>query len=42
VATVFASGTLRQALLARQRVVDRVIGVILIGLGMALGVARLA
>ena len=42
VATVFASGALRRALLARQRMVDRVIGVILIGLGLALGAARLA
>ena len=42
VATVFASGALRRALLTRQRMVDRVIGVILIGLGLALGVARLA
>ena len=42
VATVFASGTLRRSLLARQRIVDRVIGVILIGLGLALGLARLA
>lgn len=42
VAMVFASGTLRRSLLARQRIVDRVIGVILIGLGLALGLARLA
>jgi len=42
VAAVFASGALRHALLARQRVVDSVIGVILIGLGLALGLARLA
>lgn len=42
VATLFASGTLRRALLARQRMVDRVIGVILMGLGLALGLARLA
>ncbi|CAH0447663.1 LysE family translocator [Ralstonia syzygii] len=42
VATVLTSGTLRHALLARQRLVDRVIGAILIGLGMMLGVARLA
>ena len=42
VAMVFASGALRRALLARQQMVDRVIGVILIGLGLALGVARLA
>ncbi len=42
VATVFASGALRRSLLARQRIVDRVIGVILIGLGLALGLARLA
>lgn len=42
VAMVFASGALRRSLLARQRIVDRVIGVILIGLGLALGLARLA
>jgi len=42
VAAVFASGALRRSLLAQQRVVDRVIGVILIGLGLALGLARLA
>ncbi|CAJ0699975.1 LysE family translocator [Ralstonia holmesii] len=42
VAAVFASGALRRSLLARQRIVDRVIGVILIGLGLALGLARLA
>ncbi|NMV39308.1 LysE family transporter [Ralstonia insidiosa] len=42
VATVFASGALRRSLLARQQMVDRVIGVILIGLGLALGFARLA
>jgi len=42
VAMVFASGALRRALLARQQVVDRVIGVILIGLGLALGLARIA
>ena len=42
VATVFASGALRHSLLARQRIVDGVIGVILIGLGLALGLARLA
>ena len=42
VAAVFASGALRRSLLARQRVVDSVIGVILIGLGLALGLARLA
>ena len=42
VAAVFASGALRRSLLARQRLVDRVIGVILIGLGLALGLARLA
>jgi len=39
---VFASGALRRSLLARQRIVDRVIGVTLIGLGLALGLARLA
>jgi len=42
VAAVFASGALRRSLLARQRIVDRVIGVTLIGLGLALGLARLA
>jgi threonine/homoserine/homoserine lactone efflux protein len=42
VAMVFASGALRRSLLARRRIVDRVIGVILIGLGLALGLARLA
>ena len=42
VAAVFASGALRRSLLARQRMVDRVIGVILIGLGLALGLARVA
>ncbi|WP_296228014.1 LysE family translocator [Ralstonia sp. UBA689] len=42
VATMFASGVLRRSLLARQRMVDRVIGVILIGLGLALGLARIA
>ncbi|KHK58053.1 lysine transporter LysE [Ralstonia sp. A12] len=42
VAMVFASGALRRSLLARQRMVDRVIGVILIGLGLSLGLARLA
>lgn len=47
VATVLASGALRGALLARQQMVDRVIGVVLIGvvligLGLALSVARLA
>lgn len=42
VATVFSSGALRRSLLARQRMVDRVIGVILIGLGLMLGLARLA
>lgn len=42
VAAVFASGALRRSLLARQRIVDGVIGAILIGLGLALGLARLA
>ncbi|MBU9576877.1 LysE family transporter [Ralstonia mannitolilytica] len=42
VATVFASGALRRSLVARQRTVDRIIGMILIGLGLALGLARLA
>ncbi len=42
VAAVFASGALRRSLLARQRLVDGVIGVILVGLGLALGLARLA
>lgn len=42
VATVFASGALRRSLVARQRMVDRIIGVVLIGLGLALGLARLA
>ena len=42
VAAAFASGALRRSLLARQRIVDGVIGVILIGLGLALGLARLA
>lgn len=42
VATVLASGALRRSLLARQQMVDRVIGVILIGLGLALGLARIA
>jgi RhtB (resistance to homoserine/threonine) family protein len=41
VAAAFASGALRRSLLARQRMVDSAIGVILIGLGLTLGLARL-
>ncbi|AEG72036.1 amino acid (threonine) efflux protein (plasmid) [Ralstonia solanacearum P673] len=38
----FASGTLRHALLARQRTATRITGAIPIGLGVVLSAARLA